>query len=150
MMVSRRRSQRTVRSTLYAAALAPLTAPLVISGFAIVKALWHAGPIAGIRSGLLAGALVVAIGIPLSYFVALVVGAPLLVIVHALGIESLATVLLCGCACGVISARMLRPFLDGELLSLVISDTNAALLGLTTAGVFWIFRGRCSQRPANE
>ena len=117
--------------------VAPLAAPVAYVLGTLMVELFRRGKAPSALSilDLLIG--VFTLGAPCAYVAALVAGAPIYFVLRRLGLLSRMTVWLGGAAIGAAGALALAPYLRGELFSIRFPWWVAALLGLTSAEVFW-------------
>jgi len=129
------------RRTLRAFLIAPLAAPAAYAGGAIVieltRELFGRGGSVPVRSLFMLVAMVAAIGAPIAYGAALVVGAPAFLLLRRANVLSRASLLAVGVATGIAVAIVIAPQLRGELFSIPFPWWAGALIGAVSAEAFW-------------
>jgi hypothetical protein len=130
-------SGRPVRAFLLAPLAAPAACALALLADTIVRGLIGSSSPPSARSSFELVMAVGTIGVPLAYGAALLVGAPLYVVLRRFGAVTRWTVWLGAAAIGAVLALFLEPRLHGDLFSLPFPWWVGAALGLVSGEAFW-------------
>ena len=136
---------------LRAFALAPLAAPIACAAALLadmlVRSLLGNGASPSARSAFDLVVAVGTIGAPLAYGAALIVGAPLYLVLRRFGAVTRWTVWFGAAVIGAVIALFLQPRLRGDLFSVPFPWWVGAALALVSAEVFWRLLALPNDRP---
>jgi hypothetical protein len=129
--------RRAVRAFL----IAPLAAPAAYAGGVIIieltRGMFGDGTSVSVRSLFMLVAMVAAVGAPVAYGAALVVGLPAFLLLRRANILSRTSLLGVGAATGIAVSIVIAPGLRGELFSIPFPWWAGGLLGIASAEAFW-------------
>jgi hypothetical protein len=119
--------------------LAPLTAPVLYWLGSVVSAAADPGRQVSLRALADGLSIILLIGGPVAYAAAIVAAAPAFYLLRRAGRRAVPLVLGLGTVIGIVTAILLRPYLRGELLSIILTSWQGAALGCASAAVFcWL------------
>ena len=133
------RQSAGARRTLEALAIAPLTAPVLYWIGSLVPVIADPDRHLSLRSAVGGLGIILLAGGLVAYLAALVGATPALVMLRRWNVGAYPGVLGIGAIVGAATAFVLRPFLRGDLFSIILTPWQGAGLGCASAGVFcWL------------
>jgi hypothetical protein len=130
-------SETRASGALRALVIAPLAAPVLYWAGAVLTSVADSSRPFSLRTAASALAVVVAVGAPISYAAAGVAAIPAVWMLRRWGNRALSAVLLVGAIAGALTALIVQPYLRGELFSVILTSWHGAVLGSTSACLFW-------------
>lgn len=118
--------------------IAPLAAPILYWTTALAFALADPGRRHSALQAPFSGlGYILAFGAPIAYAATLVAAMPAVWMVRRAGRRALIALLALGASVGLVTTVALGPYFKGDLLSIPLPPLEGAVLGATSAGVFW-------------